>query len=436
MLTRPEASSRASGGAPAGPRVRRPLTLVALLGGLAAALTPLLVCLALGVVGWFVSDAGAHGAPRDGLRTGATAWLLAHGSGLRVAGAAVSVVPLGLSALCAWVSWRFGLRVGEAVSGRGPDADGIADGERDWTVPLATGMFGLAYSGAVIGTAYAAGVLGAPGPGVPGASGSAVRLVGWSLALVVLVVLPAVAVGSGRAAIWTALLPAAVRGALSVAARVVLTQLAVSAAVLAVVLTLDLASGATMLSELRLEAGEAALLTLVTATLLPNAVVFSGAYLLGPGFAVGTGTLVSPTLVSLGPVPAFPVLTALPDNGPTAPWTVSLLALPVVVAVLASAHPGRVAPAPRRWDLGALRGCVGGVLAGIAFGALAWVSGGSAGPGRMREVSPYAFDVLVHAIATFGIGGLVGGLLLTWRVRRLARPLAADAPDGAGDATS
>ena len=52
---------------------RRPLVLVATLGGAAAAAGTLLVCLAAGVVGWFLSDGGAHGVPRDGLRTGALA---------------------------------------------------------------------------------------------------------------------------------------------------------------------------------------------------------------------------------------------------------------------------------------------------------------------------------------------------------------------------
>ena len=35
-----------------------------------------------GSIGWFLTDAGAHGAPRDGLRVGATGWLMAHGSGV------------------------------------------------------------------------------------------------------------------------------------------------------------------------------------------------------------------------------------------------------------------------------------------------------------------------------------------------------------------
>src|SRR5687768_7700590 len=64
----------------ASPRTQRPLVLIATLGGAAAALAPLLVCVAVGIIGWFAADAGAHGAPRDGMRMGAVAWLMAHGS--------------------------------------------------------------------------------------------------------------------------------------------------------------------------------------------------------------------------------------------------------------------------------------------------------------------------------------------------------------------
>ena len=74
---------------PAGDRTdaahRRPLVLLAGLAGVGAASATLVVCLAGGVAGWFLTDAGAHGAPRDGLRVGALGWLMAHGSGVHVA---------------------------------------------------------------------------------------------------------------------------------------------------------------------------------------------------------------------------------------------------------------------------------------------------------------------------------------------------------------
>src|SRR5215218_946244 len=127
--------------APVDARHRRPLVLLAVLGGVAAAASTLVVCLAVGVVGWFLTDAGAHGAPRDGLRAGAIAWLMGHGSGLTIAGVTITAIPLGVSVVCAWSVWRIAHRVGDSVSGHGPDADALADGARDWTVPTATLLF-------------------------------------------------------------------------------------------------------------------------------------------------------------------------------------------------------------------------------------------------------------------------------------------------------
>src|SRR5262245_52877498 len=85
-------------------RFRRPLTLVATSGGVLAAAGPLLVCMALALTGWFMTDAGAHGAPRDALRVGALAWLMAHGSGVSVQGTTITAMPLGITLICAWAT--------------------------------------------------------------------------------------------------------------------------------------------------------------------------------------------------------------------------------------------------------------------------------------------------------------------------------------------
>jgi hypothetical protein len=66
------------------------------------------------------------------------------------------------------------------------------------------------------------------------------------------------------------------------------------------------------------------------------------------------------------------------------------------------------------------------VIAGAVVGTLATIAGGAAGPGRMRVVEPFASDVMVHAITTFGIGGLFGGLAMTWWQRRTAARASAD----------
>jgi hypothetical protein len=400
-------------------RHRRPLVLVAVLGGAAAALATLLVCLAFGVVGWFLADAGAHGTPRDGLRAGALGWLLAHGSGIHVNGVAVTVVPLGLTALAAWSVWRLGHRVGDSVSGHGPDAHRIADGERDWTVPIAALAFTCGYAAVAIVTLRLA--------TTADTAPSLARVLLWSVLLCLTLGLAAIAIGSGRAAIWAAVLPASARAAGATCLRVLGAYLAVSAVTFLVALAVDFGTAVNVMSRLHTDAGDTTVYTALTLTVVPNAALFSASYLLGPGFAVGTATLVSPTLVQLGALPMFPLFAALPDNGPTPAWTAYLMGLAPVVAALAAARAQRRNPT-LRWDEGALRGCAGGVLAGVLLGVLAAVSGGAVGPGRMRVVGPEAFDVMVHAITAFGIGGLIGGVLMTWWQRRAARRASLDSP--------
>ncbi|KRF18892.1 hypothetical protein ASG90_03090 [Nocardioides sp. Soil797] len=388
---------------------RRPLTLLAGLAGFSAAATTLAGCLGVALVGWFLADGGIHGAPRGALRTGGLAWLTGHGSGLHVHGVPITAIPLGLTLLFAVVIWRYALRLGEQVAGHGPDAEALSDGDRDWTVPAAVGTFSAAYVVVAVVTA----VLSGTSETAPATN----SVVLWSLGLTVLVGGAGVAVGSGRAAVWLSLAPQAVRGALNSATSILVTFLLVSTAAFLIALALDFGAAMSVMSQLHLDTGDGIMFILLTLVVVPNAVVFSGCYLLGPGFMVGTGTLVSPSVVAIGAVPMFPLLAALPDSGPTPAWVPGLLALPVVCGLVGALHSQRRSPTVA-WDEGALRGLVGGALAGLVFGLMAAVSGGSVGPGRMREVGPPAGEVLWHGIVSFGLGGLVGGLIATWWIRR------------------
>ncbi len=390
---------------------RRPPVLLAALAGVAAATSTLVVCLAGGVAGWFLTDAGAHGAPRDGLRVGAVGWLMAHGSGMHVGGVSITAIPLGLTLLAAVLVWRLGLRLGDSVSGHGPDADAIADGMRDWTVPYATAVFTLGYA-AVVGVTHHLAA-------TPAAAPSLARALGWTILLCGLVGGTAIAVGSGRAAIWTSFLPLSLRAAATAAWRMLVWYAAVSAVVLAVALVIDWDGAVNVMSQLHTSPGAATLLIGLCVLVTPNATLFSGSYLLGPGFAIGTHTMVTPTVVVLGPLPMFPLLAALPGTGPTPGWAVALLALPPLIAALAVYRALGRYPTTR-WDEAALRGAGAGLLCAVGFAALAALAGGAVGPGRMADVGPFVFPVLLHGIATFGIGGLLGSLAATLRHRRTA----------------
>jgi hypothetical protein len=406
LLTRPDHARTE----PARPR---PLVLVATLGGVLAAAGPLVVLLAIGIIGWFATDAGVHGAPRDGMQVGALAWLAGHGSGVTVMGARVTIVPLGITAIAAWSMWRLGHRVGDAVSGLGPDADRISDGERDVTVPTAIALFFAGYAVvAVVVATLAAGATADP---------SLPRVLGWSLLLTASVAAPAIAIGSGRAAIWAAFLPATVRAGAAVAGAVLSRLLVVSALVFLVALALSFDDAATMTSQLHPSPGEAGLYALANAAFLPNAALAAGSWLLGPGFAVGGATLVSPGAVVLGPLPVVPLLAALPAVGTPPAWIGAATVLPALVAAWASyrALRGRLLT----WDRIALAGCGGGLVAGFGFTVLAALSGGAAGPGRMRFVGPFTRDVLVHAVTACGVGALLGASVLALLAWRSTRPV-------------
>ena len=70
------------------------------------------------------------------------------------------------------------------------------------------------------------------------------------------------------------------------------------------------------------------LLLVLNILYIPNAIVSTLAYFSGVGFAVGSGTLVSPTSFRLNKIPAMPLLGALPEGKSL----ISLLGVLIVVA--------------------------------------------------------------------------------------------------------
>jgi len=398
LLSRPRART-----APPSPeRPRPPLWWRAAAAGLGASLGVLALCMALGLAAWFASDAGAHGDTRDAIRVGADAWLLAHGAGLQLSGVTVTAVPLGLTALCLLAAVRAG-RWAVRTSAEEDVAGTVLGGV------VLVGLYALV----ALVTALLAGTPEArPGLGRALAGGLLVSLVAGGGGLLL-------ASRSTRARLGR--LPAGVRAVASGALAALLLMIAAGSTLTVVALLLDLGEAANVLSRLHPDAAGAALYTLVVASVAPNAALLGGAYLLGPGFAVGTGTLVSPATVALGPLPAFPLLAALPAPGAGPQWAAALLGVPVVAGLLAGVLAGRRHPA-RGYDVGALRGLASGVLGGALLTGLTVLAGGTVGPGRMTDVGVVGLDVLAAAVVALGGGGLVGGLLATWRVRRSAEP--------------
>ncbi|MCU1513737.1 MAG: hypothetical protein JWO10_827 [Microbacteriaceae bacterium] len=158
-------------------------------------------------------------------------------------------------------------------------------------------------------------------------------------------------------------------------------------------------------------------LTVGQLALLPNMVIWTASWLVGPGFAIGTGSSVGPVGTSLGPLPGVPLLGALPE-GDLAFGFIGIL-VPVLAGFVAAlaVRPrlvrqlGNSRTLPAMFGTGLLIGVAGGVLIGL----LAWFSAGSAGPGRLVDVGPSPWLVGAYAALEIGIAAAVG--LLAGRPR-------------------
>jgi hypothetical protein len=156
--------------------------------------------------------------------------------------------------------------------------------------------------------------------------------------------------------------------------------------------------------------------TLGQLALLPNLVIWAACWLIGPGFAIGTGSTVSPLATTLGPIPAVPVLGALP-SGDFAFGFVGLL-VPVIAGFLVGAILGPRLSRELRGPAVVLTGLGVGLVGGVILGLLAWASAGAAGPGRLQHVGPDPWLVGIVAAVELGLSALIG--LLASRRRTAA----------------
>ncbi|WP_399474495.1 DUF6350 family protein [Streptomyces sp. TYQ1024] len=173
---------------------------------------------------------------------------------------------------------------------------------------------------------------------------------------------------------------------------------------------------------------------LLSVALLPNAVVWTAAYGLGPGFAAGVDGLVAPlALPVLGspdrsPLPPFPLLAALPAPGEAEPVGLAgaaALVTAVGIAVAAAAVPRRPAAVGRRET--AAVAFLAALLCAAVAALLAYAAGGPLGVAALSRFGPsWRLTGLACLAWTLVIG--VPGALVVRRIRREER--AVTAPDG------
>lgn len=381
---------------------RRPSTVwVAFLAAAAAALAGLAVTGALVLVGWGLSPSG--GSAGGAVRLAAQAWLLGHHGTLLLALGDVGLAPLGLTLLPAALLYKAGGSVGRTLSFDQAEHARLSTAVKA-VVALASTyavlvvlVTGLASTDAVqvepVSTLIGAFLLAAT-------AGSVGLVRGSPLGERILDLLPL----GARAALPAA---AAATGALVAAGALLAGLSLVGHHGQFARLSHTLAPGVV---------GSVSLL-LLGILCVPNAAVWAAAYTTGPGFAVGTGTTVTAFGVTLGPVPAFPLLAALP-GAETPPGAVRLVFVaPLVAGVFAgvlAAHRDPTAP-PK---VAAGWATVAGGLAGLAFAVLAALSGGPLGSGRMAALGPSPWQVGLAAAVELAAVAAPVAALTAWSAQR------------------
>ena len=381
---------------------RRPLGTAGAMAGASAAAVSLVICMAVAVIGWFLADAGAHGDTTDALRVGADGWLLGHGARLTAGTTPIGLAPLGLTLVLVAVAFRCGRwasRPAEPPTNDRALASATAVAVAVYLTVLVVVLFTLASSGT--------------NPSLPRAllGGLAVSGLGCGAGI---------GVGSGRWAAWSTGLPAWLRNIAAGGVAAVLVTVAASAVLVAVALARSLNDASTLMTSLHLGAGDAVMMLGITALLAPNLVLYGAAYLLGPGFALGTGTVVSTTQVSLGALPAFPPLAARPANGTPPGWTAALMAVPPLAAAVGSALAQRRYSSVA-WDSAALRGFGAGLAGALLLTVAVGLAGGPMGTGRMALVGAPVTEVMVTAVGGMSMGGMLGALVMAAVQRYRAR---------------
>jgi hypothetical protein len=367
--------------APARQRPRRPnAVLVGAVDGVLGVALPFAVLVSLAVLAW--AGLGRAEAWSPYVSAAADAWLIGHGVDIRFAvqGSpfSVTVAALGPALVTLLCAVRAGRR---AVATETPITAWIAG-----LVTTALASIALLR----VGTSAVA----AP--------------VAWqAVALPLVVVVIGSLIGMRSARPDGSPLPAGVR----TGAAAVLLLLAAAAVAVTVLLLLRFADVIAL--DESLDAGPVGgfVLTCLQVLALPTFVVWAASWLLGAGVGLGTGSVTGPFVGQAGPLPALPVLGAVPVDPPA--WAAMVLVVPVLAgfgAAVLARRSGATTPAVPL-------GLVAGVVAGVVLGVLAAASAGSVGPGRFTAVGPDALVVAGLAAALVGLPAMLGAAVVRPRLR-------------------
>jgi hypothetical protein len=196
--------------------------------------------------------------------------------------------------------------------------------------------------------------------------------------------------------------------------------LMVSAFTIAVLIALSWIDITRLYESVQVSVLGAVLLTLGQLALVPNLVIYGASWLTGVGFSIGAGSLISPLGSQVGPLPAIPILGALPvgqlEFGMVSIAVVLLAAFIATLLIRKSADEIRFEFATA-WSAAISLGLSIAFVTASQMGLLAFIASGSAGPGRLSQVGVSPWLV---ALVVFVEVGVVSTLAAFYSARPVA----------------
>lgn len=177
--------------------------------------------------------------------------------------------------------------------------------------------------------------------------------------------------------------------ALRAGTGVVAAMSAVSAILISVMLTLNWIEIVKLSQSLQLTFLGTLAVNAGQLSLMPNLIALGNSWLTGVGFAVGQGSQVSPLVTELGPLPAIPMLAALPVSSSS--FGVLFILVPLLAAffatLLVKSHTAELRFNYASTTSAAISlGLAIGLVAAIEMWILADFASGSIGPSRMSLI--------------------------------------------------
>lgn len=206
----------------------------------------------------------------------------------------------------------------------------------------------------------------------------------------------------------------------------------VSAAVLALAVVLGAGTIVALFQTAHVDALGATMLTIAQLAFLPTLMIWSVAFVAGPGFALGASTLVSSAGAQSGIVPGIPILGAVPEH--VSSWLLLLALLPVAVGAFAGwvVRSRLCAQMPKGTQRLPVRGVLVAAIAvpaGAIIAVLSLFASGSAGPGALARVGP---DPLLTGVAV-ALEVALGAAIVLLSPRRSAPSQVGLVPAGADE---